>query len=374
MIAENEKRESKKRRRAALIPYDYEAAYQEMLDKLSEAGIRKLLDAGKLKSIYATKEIRAGEQLEVEIYPQFTKAQKQEIPLEGLKKKNPKAQRDLNERNSRKQCERIINANFDDGDIWATFTYTDENKPLSMQVAKKNMQRYIARLNYWRKKKALPPAKYVYVIECSSKGRWHHHIVMDGELDMDSVERLWTLGRRNEVRRLKKDENGLVGMAVYITKPKAQEGKYQKSWTPSKGLKKPEEKVTHYKFKQKDVEEVVRGKESMEDKLEKWYGEEGYLFTSCEIRYNSHNMRFYLYARMRKQEQKEKKKKTEKSKDTGKAKEGKSKVGKAQDTTKTKKRAVPVVDRRHGKAPDKTESQMLVPNVSILKEGRKKKI
>lgn len=289
------------RRKGVCVQYDYEAAYQEQLDRLGEEEVKQLLKDGKVRSVYATKEVRSGEQLEVEVYPEFTKAQVQDIPPEGLKKKSRQAQNNLNEKNSRKKCERLINENFGDRDIWATLTYAEGKEPASMKEAKRDMQRYIRRLNYLRRKRGLSNLRYVYVTECSEKGRWHHHIVMDGDMEMDTAESQWKLGQRNEVRRLHKDENGLVGMAKYITKQKQQKGKYQKSWTASKGLRKPKEKVNHYKFRQKDVDAIVRGKESLEGKLEKWYGKDGYIFTSCEIRYNSHNRRFYIYARMRRQ-------------------------------------------------------------------------
>ena len=87
----------------------------------------------------------------------------------------------------------------------------------------------------------------MYVTECSDKGRWHHHFVCDGDMGLEAVEKKWKKGRRNQVRRLQKDENGLSGMANYITKQKHPEkkgkepkpvGKYQKAWKASKGLKK----------------------------------------------------------------------------------------------------------------------------------------
>lgn len=300
----------KRRKKAVYEQYDYEAAYEKQLAALEEENMKRMLKEGKVRSIYATKEIKAGDQLEVEIYPEFKRGQRSEIPEEGRKKKDRKAQKNLNEKNSRKMCERVINANFTDRDIWATFTYTDDNMPASMQVAQKNMQNYIRRLNYQRKKKGLPNTKYVYVTECSDRGRWHHHIVMDGDMDMDTVEKLWQLGKRNEVRRLQKDENGLVGMARYITKQKKpakgkkkktdqeEVGKYQKQWTPSKGLKKPEEKVNHYKTKQSHVNKIVTGDLKIADHLAKWYGED-YEFAESEVRYNTFNGRFYIYGRMR---------------------------------------------------------------------------
>lgn len=299
--------EQKKRRRKknVYVEYDYEEAYQKQLENLEEDIIKRMMEGKKIRYVYATKEIRSGEQLEVEIYPEFARRQQGEIPEEGRRKKSRQAQRNLNEKNSRKQCERTINENFTDEDIWATFTYTAENAPVSMKVAQKNMQNYIRRLNYQRKKRGLPNARYVYVTECGDKGRWHHHIVLDGDIDIDTVEKLWTLGKRNQVRRLEKDENGLVGMAKYITKPKGkgkkeEEGKYQKTWTPSKGLKKPREDKNHYKTKQSHVDKMVKGELKVEDHMKKWYAAEGYIFTEAEIRYNKWNGQYYIYARMRK--------------------------------------------------------------------------
>lgn len=293
---------ARRKRKAAYIEYDYEAAYEKQLHDLEESNAERMLKEGRVRSVYATKEIRAGEQMDVEIYPEFAKSERELIPDEGRRKKQRQAQRNLNEKNSRKYCERLINENFTDRDIWATFTYTDANMPSSMQEAQKDMTNYIKRINYRRKKEGLKNARYIYVTECSEKGRWHHHIVMDGGIDMDTVEATWNKGKRNEVRRLQKDENGLSGMAMYITKQKKQKGaagsKYQKAWKASKGLKKPDVRKNHYKFKQKDVDEIVTGKATVEDKLSKWYAGDGYKMTSCEIRYNVFNGRFYIAARM----------------------------------------------------------------------------
>lgn len=251
----------RRRKKNVYVEYDYEEAYQKQIENLEEDIIKRMMDGKKIKYVYATKEIKAGEQLEVEIYPEFTRKRVEEIPEEGRRKKDRQAQRNLNEKNSRKQCERVINENFGDRDIWATFTYSAEYTPASMKVAKSHMQNYIRRLNYQRKKRGLPNARYVYVTEQGDKGRWHHHIVLDGDMDMDTVESLWTYGKRNQVRRLQKDENGLVGMAKYVSKPKgkgkdSEEGKYQKIWTPSKNLKKPDEHKNHYKTKQSHVDKM----------------------------------------------------------------------------------------------------------------------
>ena len=290
----------KRRKKAVYIDYDYEAAYQKMLTDLEEDNMCRMLNEGRVRSIYATKEIKAAEQMDVEIYPEFRRGQREQIPDEAKLKKQRQAQRNLNEKNSRKECERTINANFTDNDIWGTLTYTDDNMPNSMQEAQHDMTLYIGRLNYERRKKGL------------AKLRWHHHFVCDGDMGLEAVEEKWKKGRRNQVRRLQKDENGLSGMANYITKQKHPDkkgkepkpvGKYQKAWKASKGLKKPEVHKNHYKFKQKDIDEVVTGRCDLEDKLKKWYAADGYKLTSYEVRYNNMNGRFYIYARMYKQPQ-----------------------------------------------------------------------
>lgn len=287
-----------KKRKGKPIPYDYEAAFPDALEQESIDDVLER-DRRHRGDVYATKEVRAGDQLEVEIYPEFGRDQKNLIPPE-LSEKQKRAQKKLNDTNSAKRCERTINENFSDRDIWATFTYSSGCVPESEEEAERNIKNYVRRLNYKRKKMGLPNARYVYTIEHGESGRWHHHFVTDGDIDMDTIESLWNLGRRNQVRRLSKDENGLTGMGYYLAKePKSKKG--SKKWVASKGLKKPDERVNHYKFKRKDVREMVRDANMVKPLMEKWYGPEGYIFTSAKVRYNDFNGRFYIYARMRKQ-------------------------------------------------------------------------
>ena len=220
------------------IPYDYEAAYNKAMEDMHEWFIENLFQHRK-KVIYALKEITAGDQFEIEIYPQFRSMD--EVPPEGrtIKKDNNKAQKNLNDKNARKYVERLINENFSDRDIWMTLTYDDAHIPPDGDVdaAIKNVQKYIRRINYQRKKRGLPNAKYVYVTAYNPDAeiRWHHHIVMDGALDMETVESCWKQSSRNEVRRLQTDENGLSGMANYIVEEKNRVPS-EKRWNSSQGL------------------------------------------------------------------------------------------------------------------------------------------
>ena len=75
-------RMAKRKKGMTFIPYDYEAAYNKSLEDMNEFFVEQMFKHGK-KVVYALKEIRAGDQFEVEIYPQFKKMD--EVPPEGYK-------------------------------------------------------------------------------------------------------------------------------------------------------------------------------------------------------------------------------------------------------------------------------------------------
>lgn len=297
------------------IPYDYEAAYNKSMEDMHEWFVEQLFKHRK-KAIYALKEIKAGDQLEVEIYPQFKNMD--EVPPEGRttpSKDNSKAQRNLNDKNARKYVERLINENFSDKDLWITLTYDDEHLPPDGDVdaAIKNVQNYIRRVNYQRKKRGLGKAKYVIVNAYNPEEeiRWHHHIVMDGDMDMDTVESCWKQSSRNEVRRLQTDESGLTGMARYIVEEKNRI-KSEKRWMSSQGLKNPDIRVVHSKQPEKGkgnykkigayVDKMVKNHNDIEVQMKKWFPD--YDFTESGVYYNEFNGMFYIRARMRKRRQK----------------------------------------------------------------------
>ena len=308
---ENEKQQ-KRKKKERFIEYNYEAAYKQKLEDMHEWMAEQMLSTSSTyskRTIYALKEIKAGEQLELEIYPQFSRVE--DVPPEGrIKQDNSRAQRKLNEKNARKYVERLINANFNDGDIWITLTYDDEHLPQDgdIDTAIKNMQKYINRLNYQRKKRQLPKAKYIYVTEYNSDAdiRWHHHIIMDGALDIDTVEACWKQASRNEIRKLRKDENGLSGLANYIVKEKERIGS-ERRWNSSKGLKKPDIRVVHSKQTEKGkgnykkigtyVSGMVKNQDTVRENARNWYPD--YYFTDAGIYHNGFNGMFYIHVRMR---------------------------------------------------------------------------
>lgn len=304
----------KKKKAMQFIHYDYEAAFNRVVEDMHEWVIENMFSCRK-KMVYALKEISAGEQLEIEIYPQFKSMD--EAPKEGrrIARDNSAAQKNLNDKNARKYVERLINQNFGDRDIWLTLTYDDKHLPQDgdIDAAIKNVQNYIRRVNYQRKKRGLPNAKYVYVTEYNEDAeiRWHHHIVMDGALDMDIVEGCWKQSSWNEVRRLQKDENGLTGMARYMVKEKKRI-KSEKRWNSSKGLREPHIRVVHSKQPEKGrgsykpighyVDRMIKDQDRIQETLIGWYPD--FDFTNASVFYNDFNYMFYIRARMRKRKNK----------------------------------------------------------------------
>lgn len=297
--------QTRKKRRPGWKPYDYEAVYPQPVPGLPEDTIRKLIDQQRL-AVYATKRIKAGTQMDVEIYPEFTR-----LPSWADKSVDREAQRraqtDLNRKNSRKQCVRLINENFGPADYWLTLTYYDRCLPTDREQAKKDFRNWIARVNRRRKRAGLENAKYVRVIEWSNRGhrvRCHIHVVIDGGLPVEELLALWPLGGRAKPARLQKDEQGLTGLALYITKPHAkadEDTKFEKNWAASRNLRKPKEYKNHRDFGRRTVEQIAACPAEHYRRMEKKCP--GYWCEQIEARWNGHNGLFYITAAMREKAQ-----------------------------------------------------------------------
>lgn len=282
------------------VNYDYESVFNNNTNMLNEWMIDNMLKTKHSSVVYATKEYKLREQLEIEIYPEFTR---KELEAKGIKKANKKAQRNLNDKNSTKYAIRLINKNFTNGDYWLTVTYNKNNLPSNIEEAQKDASNYMRRINYHLKKKGLPNAKYVYITEYHDKGgqsvRVHHHIIISCGLTMDEVESLWKKGDRNEIRRISRDEYGIVGLAKYISKAK-KKGKNEKRWKSSTNLEKVTFRKNHYKFKKKKVDAMVRDNNLIQHYMEITYKD--YRFLDAQAYFNEFNARWYIAARMRRRD------------------------------------------------------------------------
>ena len=275
--------------------YDYESLYDTPINQLEEKEIENLLKTNNIDHHYVAKTISAGNMFEVELYPIFNKKDFQEFKV---KRKSKKAQKNLNDRNSRKQFIRLLNANFTKDDYIMHLTYSNENLPPSIEDAEKEVYKLIRKINYRRKKKKLQNAKYIYVTEYDpqKKIRVHHHLIIEGGIDRKVMKDLWTNGIRIKVEELEPDEYELSGLANYLSK----DPKGKKRWKASKGLKQPRERKSYTSFSKKKIRSMIADDTNVSIHMNSNYKSKTYL--DHEIRYNKVNHMYYIYVRMRKKD------------------------------------------------------------------------
>ena len=275
--------------------YDYEEAYNEQLEKLSEYETERLFREDKKKAGYRTTTTKAGDSLEVDIYPSFKNAG--DCPRTKRKRESRKAQKNLNDKRARRYLNTLVSCNFGKGDLWGTFTYDEGHKPESIDEAQKRFSNFVRRVNRRRKKAGKENLKYICVTEYSDdpeKGiRAHHHVIFSGDVDRDEIEGLWTDGSRTETKRLAPDpKTHVAGLVNYITK----DPKGRKRWNASRGLKKPIVTRSYCKFGKRSAERMATDHEYLEQQLLKKYP--GYSFVDAKVFINDINGGFYIYGRM----------------------------------------------------------------------------
>lgn len=158
-----------------------------------------------MRNFMRENKIYCGDYLEVDIFP-YTKKQ-QEISKGKRSKKRkvsePK-QKNLNDKNAKRYLRWLTNANFGAKDLHLSLTYNDRNLPKNEEDAEKIVRNYIRRLDYHMKKAGLGALKYILITEYVSGEtgeppvRLHHHMYINGGLDRDLIEDLWSRRRKRE--------------------------------------------------------------------------------------------------------------------------------------------------------------------------------
>lgn len=263
---------------------DYKDTREELIELLRDKDIRR----------YRVKTIKSGNMLECEIYPVWNSSKKKRTEkIKGTSK----AQKNLNDKNTKKNVIRLMNTNFAREDMWATFTYNADNLPEDETLAKRDMQNYIRRLKRIIKKNDMEDLKYIYVTEYEEdpqkgKKRVHHHIVMNFK-NRDIAEDVWDKGGRTHSRRLQPDDYGLEGMARYITK----DPKNSKRYTTSRNLKKPTITIADNKMSKRRAEKIAKNPNDAPNTFEKWY--KGYSYNDIEVKFSEFISGTYMYVRMK---------------------------------------------------------------------------
>ena len=287
-----------------------------MFDKVivtDENNIDEVLERLRVKgNKYKIKTIKSGKMLEVLIYPVW------DTKSSGKRTRaNPTrlTQEKLNLAKAQEKCVRLVNSNFITGrHLWLTLTYNENNKPLTLEEADKNIKNYINRLKAHCKRNNLPELKYVYSTE-HGEVRTHHHVIINTS-DMNIAESLWStqserarkkknpaydmelMGRVN-VRRLQEDDSGLEGLARYVTKSSY---KNRKRFCYSRNLEKPivKEYLTlgGQSISKNKIKKLTQDKVAFENLLKKAFGQE-YALITANIRETDFIAEKYLSAKLK---------------------------------------------------------------------------
>lgn len=237
---------------------------------------------------YRRKAIKAGDVIELEIYPVYRSRKKDGPELKGLP--NKEKYRRYNLKQSGKMYQRLMNANFGPRDLHVTCTYAGPELPTQEQC-ERDMRNFIRRINHKRKKGGLPPAKYMYVIEGKTdqdkRTRVHSHLILEGGLDRDTIEALWRAGSQKgaprgtcNADRLQPGDMQLTALATYLMK----DPKGRKRWKPSKNLKKPEVYISDTAIKRKHIAQLASGAANPKEYWRKQYP--GYILRDMQIKTN----------------------------------------------------------------------------------------
>ena len=285
---------------------------------------------------------------EVDIIPRTEKAEEAARGKRGKKRKAQKPkQKALNDKNAKRYLVQLGNGNFHAGDLHTSCTYSVDNLPGTVEEAEKIVGNYLRRIAYRRQKLGLEPLKYILVTEYKyQKGggqlkRIHHHIIMNGGMDRDEVEMMWTAQRVNwrkadspdgqeaaEYResveklgwvnadRLQMNENGIEGLCKYIIKDPQGKKRYSSSrnlerpetkredgtaeeaadhslWKASRNLTEPQEKCNDFKFSKRKVEQLAKAPDGGLSEFRKIYAD--YDIVSCEpVYYEQTGWHIYL--------------------------------------------------------------------------------
>ena len=278
------------------------------------------------KKFIREKRIYCGEEyLEVDIVPVTN------MPEAGKGKKgqSSQAQKNLNDKRSKRRFVQIANTNFGADDLHISATYNEEHLPITLEEAERNVHNYLDRVKRRMKRVTGQDLKYMLVTEYTPEDeegqltlegmedkqtravRIHHHIILNGGLSRDDLELMWSATRINwkkakdpEYRknvdylgfvncdRLQPNENGIEGLVNYINKRK----KGCKKWSTSMNLKKPKVRKNDSKYSYRKVCTLAKTPEDKEY-WRKVY--KGYEPTKIDFQYNDYTG-WSVYLKMRK--------------------------------------------------------------------------
>lgn len=249
---------------------------------------------------YKRRTTKAGPRLEAEIYPVFGREDRGKLRA-AKQNTTPDKQRRLNEQRAKRNLMLLADANFGVNDYHLTLTYAGDEPSLGR--CRKDVKNFLARVKRQREKRGLSELKYIYAIGDDSKARIHVHMLINGGITRDELERIWGHGRTNAYK-LQPDEHGLQGISNYLFKQNAGKKKSgyipsKKTWVPSKNLERPKTRKRDCKCSNARVKRIAGDIQSeAKEAMEKLYP--GYKFVECKVTHSDIVDGVYIRCVMRK--------------------------------------------------------------------------
>ena len=232
----------------------------------------------------------SGPRIDAEVFPVFGRGQKGEI-RRAKHQVTREAQQRANDERSRLHLIQLVECNFSEADVAIGLDYAGQ-APTPERIDK-DVRNFIARVRRARKKAGLPEMKYIYAIggdEMPAAGysgkRPHVHMIMNGGIGRDELEKIWKQGRANCDRLQPRDE-GLGGIAVYFTRQKQDrpEKPGVRKWRGSRNLKQPVRRSRDARMPNGRVRRIAHDfRNQAKDVMEKLYP--GYVLQDCQVRYS----------------------------------------------------------------------------------------
>lgn len=241
-----------------------------------------------------TSESKKPDYIEIDMFPFYELKYKPQ--RSGKKNVTSPKQKKLNNKNSRRYFRLLAKSNFGQNDYHLTLSYTEDNLPLSVPEAEKEVQKFIRRLKRVYKK-ADKLLKYIYITEeGAKKARLHHHLLVNAEagVDRNAIEKAWGKGYANSVR-IQLEHGGIDGLVTYLSK----DPKGRKTYISSRNLIKPQESVSDTKTSRKQFKQLTLWPEDCED-MQKHFEQKhpDYRIISVEKYYNAVTCEWYIRAKM----------------------------------------------------------------------------
>lgn len=241
-----------------------------------------------------TSESKKPDYIEIDMFPFYELKYKPQ--RSGKKNVTSPKQKKLNNKNSRRYFRLLAKSNFGQNDYHLTLSYTEDNLPLSVPEAEKEVQKFIRRLKRVYKK-ADKLLKYIYITEeGAKKARLHHHLLVNAEagVDRNAIEKAWGKGYANSVR-IQLEHGGIDGLVTYLSK----DPKGRKTYISSRNLIKPQESVSDTKTSRKQFKQLTLWPEDCKD-MQKHFEQKhpDYKLVNVEKYYNEITCEWYIRAKM----------------------------------------------------------------------------